>query len=231
MPEFTHPAELSALTPDAWRLFRIIAEFVEGFEKLSSAGPSISIFGSSKLPEGSPYYGMAYELAFKLSKKGFTIITGGGPCIMEAANKGAQEAGGHSCGLIIDLPFELEPNAYIDPKLRFSFRYFFVRKVMFLRYAQGVAFLPGGFGTLDELFEVMTLIQTKKTLPVPVYLIGSSYWNGLIQWIKDTVIPEQCLTPEDLNLFHITDSIDEVVAGFEESYKDRRKLHDVATAE
>jgi len=231
MTEFIHPAELNAPTGDAWRLFRIIAEFVEGFERLPSLGPSISIFGSSKLSQTSPYYEMARELAFKLSKKGFSIITGAGPSLMEAANKGAQEAGGNSCGLIIDLPFELEPNAYIDPKLRLSFRYFFVRKVMFLRYAQGVAFLPGGFGTFDELFEVITLIQTKKTLPVPIYLIGSAYWKGLIEWLRNTVAEANCISKEDVNLFHITDNIDEVVAGFEQAYKDRLKLLDVANVE
>ncbi len=146
---------------------------------------------------------------------------------MEAANKGAQEAKGASCGLIIDLPFESEPNPFIDPKLRLSFRYFFVRKVMFARYAQGFVFLPGGLGTMDELFEVLTLIQTKKTVPIPVYLMGVSYWKGLIQWLRETALHHKCISKSDLDLFILTDDADEVAKGLEQSYKDRIKLQDV----
>jgi len=230
MAESLHQTEITASTGDAWKMFRIIAEFVDGFETLPEIAPSISIFGSSRLGKSSHYYQMAVELSQKVVKKGFSIITGAGPGIMEAANKGAQEAKGKSCGLIIDLPFELEPNPFIDPKLGIKFRYFFVRKVMFVRYAQGVVFLPGGFGTLDEMFEVLTLIQTKKTVPIPIYLMGVSYWKGLIQWIKDMAITHKCISKQDLDLFILTDDIDEVANGLEQSYKDRMKLIDAAVA-
>lgn len=150
---------------DAWRVFRIISEFVDGFETMTNIGPSVSIFGSARLQPASPYYNMAIDVAQHISQRGFAVITGGGPGLMEAANRGAQAANGRSCGLAIDLPFEVEPNRYIDPKYRLQFRYFFVRKVMFIRYAQGYVFLPGGFGTMDELFEALTLIQTKKIHP------------------------------------------------------------------
>ena len=153
--------EKEFFTHDSWRVFRIISEFVDGFETMTNLGPSVSIFGSARLPPESPYYQLAVDVARHISGKGFAVITGGGPGIMEAANKGTQEVKGNSCGLAIDLPFETEPNAYIDPKYRLTFRYFVIRKVMFIRYAQGYVFLPGGFGTLDELFEAMTLIQTK----------------------------------------------------------------------
>lgn len=228
MSEFPIPPELQVPSTDAWKLFRIISEFVEGFETLTSIGPSVSIFGSSRLPKSSHYYQMAVDISHKISKKGFSIITGAGPSLMEAANKGAQEAKGHSCGLVIDLPFESEPNPYIDPKLRVKFRYFFTRKVMFVRYAQGFVFLPGGYGTMDELFEVLTLIQTKKTVPIPVYLVGTSYWKGLIHWIKEVVVPHKCVSKEDLDLFILTDDIDEIVNGLDQSYKDRIKFQDVA---
>jgi uncharacterized protein (TIGR00730 family) len=225
MTEFIHPSETGMPTGgDAWKLFRIISEFVEGFETLSGIGPSISIFGSSRLPKSSPYYQMALDVAVQACKRGFSVITGAGPGIMEAANKGAQEAKGNSCGLIIDLPFESEPNPYLDPKLRLRFRYFFVRKVMFVRYAQGFVFLPGGYGTMDELFEVLTLIQTKKTLPIPVYLMGVSYWKGLIQWIRDTAVAHKCIDEHELDLFTITDDVEEVINGLEQSYRDRVKL-------
>jgi uncharacterized protein (TIGR00730 family) len=227
MAEFRLPPELSPQSAaNAWRLFRILGEFVEGFETLSSIGPSISVFGSSRLPRSSPYYQMAYELSKKLVDKGFSIITGAGPSIMEAANKGAQSAKGNSCGLVIDLPFELEPNIFIDPKLRLRFRYFFVRKVMFMRYAQGIVFFPGGLGTFDELFEIVTLVQTKKTVPIPVYLVGTSFYKGLLQWLHDVVLQEKCISKQDLDLFILTDSIDEVANGLEQSYKDRLKLEE-----
>lgn len=207
------------LTTDSWRVFRIISEFVDGFETMTNLGPSVSIFGSARLPPGSPYYTMAIDVAQHVSKKGFAIITGGGPGIMEAANKGAQTAEGHSCGLSVDLPWELEPNSFIDPKYRLKFRYFFIRKVMFIRYAQGYVFLPGGYGTLDELFEALTLIQTKKIHYFPIYLMGKEYWEGLIEWIHKSLIAYGCLSKEDLKLIQITDDPEEVANGIERHFQ------------
>jgi uncharacterized protein (TIGR00730 family) len=207
------------LLTDSWRVFRIVSEFVDGFETMINLGPSVSIFGSARLPATSPYYTMAVDVAQYIAKKGFAVITGGGPGIMEAANKGAQQANGASCGLSIDLPFESDSNMYIDPKFNLRFRYFFVRKVMFIRYAQGYVFLPGGFGTLDELFEALTLIQTKKIHPFPIYLMGKQYWAGMMAWIKDTVLTMKCIAPEDLDLIHITDDPEEVANGIERHYQ------------
>ena len=224
MPEFMNPAEPSPASYDSWRLFRIMSEFVEGFETLSSIGPSVSIFGSARLKQTSPYYQIGVDVAYKIAKKGFSIITGAGLSLMEAANRGAQKAQGRSCGLVIDLPFESEPNQYIDPKLQLRFRYFFVRKVMFVRYAQGFVFLPGGYGTLDEMFETLTLIQTKKIQPVPIYLIGTTFWKGLISWVKETMLAQKCIDKSDLDLFVLTDDLDEVAEGLERSYHDRVKL-------
>lgn len=213
-------------TQDSWRVFRIVSEFVDGFETMTDLGPSVSIFGSARLPPDSIYYQLAIDVAHHISKKGFAIITGGGPGIMEAANKGAQEANGHSCGLAIDLPFESETNRFIDIKYRLTFRYFFIRKVMFIRYAQGYVFLPGGFGTLDELFEALTLIQTKKIKPFPIYLMGKEYWVGLIAWIKDVMLGHGCISKEDLDLFIITDDPAEVANGIERHYqRDRATLN------
>ena len=195
----------SAFNQDAWRVFRIVSEFVEGFESMTNIGPSVSIFGSARLKPASPYYNLAIDVAQHVTKKGFAIITGGGPGIMEAANKGAQSVNGRSCGLSIDLPMESASNLFIDNKYNLRFRYFFVRKVMFIRYAQGYVFLPGGVGTLDELFEALTLIQTQKIHPFPIYLLGKGYWEGLIEWIKDTMLAHGCISPEDLDLFHVTD--------------------------
>lgn len=215
-----HPIEEHKfLTADAWRVFRIISEFVEGFETMTSIGPSVSIFGSARLEPDTPYYNMAIEVSKSISQRGFAIITGGGPGIMEAANRGAQSAHGASCGLAIDLPFEAEPNKFIDPKYRLQFRYFFVRKVMFIRYAQGYVFLPGGFGTLDELFEALTLIQTKKIHSFPIYLMGSEYWASMMDWIKGTMLKEKCISPNDLNLLQITDNPEEVANGIERHYQ------------
>lgn len=206
-------------TTDSWRVFRIISEFVDGFETMTNLGPSVSIFGSARLPQASPYYNLAIDVAQNVSKKGFAIITGGGPGIMEAANKGAQSVNGASCGVSIDLPFEDEPNRYIDPKLRLKFRYFFVRKVMFIRYAQGYVFLPGGYGTLDELFEALTLIQTKKIHAFPIYLMGKTYWEGMMDWIKGTMIPMGCISQKELDLIIITDDPEEVANGIERHYQ------------
>lgn len=212
-------AELKYFTTDAWRVFRIISEFVDGFETMTNIGPSVSIFGSARLQPTSPYYNMAIDVSQKVAQRGFAIITGGGPGLMEAANRGAQSVNGASCGLAIDLPFETEPNKFIDPKYRLQFRYFFVRKVMFIRYAQGYIFLPGGYGTMDELFEALTLIQTKKIHGFPIYLMGSTYWAGLINWIKETVLANDCIAADDLNLLQITDDPEEVANGIERHYQ------------
>ncbi|MDP1836032.1 MAG: TIGR00730 family Rossman fold protein [Chlamydiales bacterium] len=204
---------------DAWRVFRIISEFVDGFETMTNLGPSVSIFGSARLPPDNPYYQMGIEVAQQVSQRGFAIITGGGPGLMEAANKGAQSMKGASCGLAIDLPFEESSNAFIDPRYRLQFRYFFVRKVMFIRYAQGFVFLPGGFGTMDELFEALTLIQTNKIRKFPIYLMGTSYWAGLFDWIRNTVVKMGCIYEEDLHLLRFTDDPKEVADGIELHYR------------
>lgn len=206
-------------TTDSWRVFRIISEFVDGFENMTNVGPSVSIFGSARLPPGSPYYNLAIDVAQHVAKKGFAIITGGGPGIMEAANKGAQLVRGASCGLSIDLPHESSSNSFIDPKYNLHFRYFFIRKVMFIRYAQGYVFLPGGYGTLDEMFEALTLIQTKKIHPFPIYLMGKSYWAGLMDWIQDTMLNQGCVSKDDLKLIQITDNPEEVANGIERHFQ------------
>ncbi len=210
------------LTTDSWRVFRIIAEFVEGFETMTNLGPSASIFGSARLMPESPYYQLAIQVAEEIAKRGFAVITGGGPGLMEAANRGAQAGNGNSCGLAIDLPFEAEPNTFIHRKYRLQFRYFFVRKVMFIRYAQGFVFLPGGFGTMDELFEALTLIQTKKIRPFPIYLMGTSYWAGLLAWIREVVLSHHCIAEEHLSLLHVTDDPIEVANGIERHYQRER---------
>ncbi len=224
MDEFTPIDHNGLYTSDSWRVFRVISELVEGFEKMTSIGPSVSIFGSARLTDKSPYYELAVETARVISLKNFAIITGGGPGIMEAANKGAQAAKGRSCGLGIDLPFEAALNNYIDLDYRLQFRYFFIRKVMFIRYAQGYVFLPGGYGTLDELFEALTLIQTKKIKGFPIYLLGSEYWKGLMDWIMETLLKGDCITEEDLKLIQITDSPEEVANGIERHYQRDRAL-------
>lgn len=209
----------STLQRDAWRVFRILSEFVDGFETMTGIGPSVSIFGSARTSPENPYYQLAVEVANKISNKGLAIITGGGPGIMEAANRGAKEAEGLSCGINIDLPFEPESNPYIDKKYRLSFRYFFVRKVMFMRYAQAFVFLPGGYGTLDELFEALTLIQTKRIRPFPIFLMGSSYWQGLINWLKTTALEAKNLKEEDFAYLTITDDPDAVANLIEVHFK------------
>ena len=190
---------------DLWRMFRIMAEFTEGFEELASVGPAVSIFGSARTPPGHPYYELAVETAAAVSKAGFVVITGGGGGIMEAANKGAAEAGGTSIGLNIELPMEQIPNDYQN--LSLHFRYFFVRKVMFLKYAHGFIVFPGGYGTMDELFESLVLIQTLKQAHFPIILMGNSFWDGLIDWIKDTMLGKyEYISPEDLDVFTMADS-------------------------
>lgn len=198
-------ARRAILTKDSWRVFRILSEFVEGFETMTELGPSVAIFGSARLKEQNPYYKMAVEVSECIGKKGLGIITGGGPGIMEAANRGAQKAKTSSCGVSIDLPFEKSCNAYIDHDFNLSFRYFFVRKVLFVRYAQAFVVLPGGLGTLDELFEAMTLMQTKKIKQFPIFLMGTEYWSGLIEWMKSTQLTNQCITQDDLDRMILSD--------------------------
>ncbi len=197
---------------DSWVIFKIMGEFVNGFEKMSKIGPCVSIFGSARTKPESKYYELAVEIAQKLTHQGFGIISGGGPGIMEAANKGAHLGGGKSVGLNIDLPFEQQANPYIDKDKNLEFDYFFVRKVMFVKYSQGFIVLPGGFGTLDEFFEALTLIQTLKIGKFPIVLVGSEYWGGLIDWIKNTVLEkEHNISPTDMNLFKVVDAADDAV--------------------
>jgi len=206
-----------------WSVFKIMSEFVEGFEKLSNIGPCISIFGSARTKKSNPYYKDAVTIARKLTEKGYGIITGGGPGIMEAANKGAKEGGGESVGLNIDLPFEQTPNKYIDHEKSIDFNYFFVRKVMFVKYAQAFVILPGGVGTLDELFETITLIQTKKIQNIPIILYGSEYWKGLLNWLKNTVLEkEKCINQSDFDNFVLLDNIDDVIDVIDEFYKESK---------
>ncbi|MCS7082208.1 MAG: TIGR00730 family Rossman fold protein [Bacteroidetes bacterium] len=209
-----------ATIQDAWRTFRIMAEFVEGFEKLGRLGPCVSIFGSARVGPGNPYYEMARQVARLLVEYGYGVITGGGPGIMEAANRGAQEAGGPSVGLNIELPHEQTPNPYIDPDKLLTFDFFFVRKVMFVKYAQGFIVLPGGLGTLDELFEALTLIQTQKISPFPVVLMGRDYWQGLVDWLRQTVLGAGHIGLEDLFLFSLTDEPQEAVETIDTFYKE-----------
>lgn len=204
---------------NAWTMFKVMAEFVDGFEILNNIGPCISIFGSARTKPDHPYYKKAIDIARRLTEEGYGIITGGGPGIMEAGNKGAKLYGGASVGLNIDLPFEQHHNPYIDVDKSLNHRYFFVRKVMFVKYAQGFVVLPGGFGTMDELFEVLTLIQTGKITKVPVVLYGSSFWNGLKDWIKNIMLEqEHNVNADDLNLLPITDDVEEVVKIINEFY-------------
>ena len=198
-------------TNDSWSLFKIMSEFVNGYEKLSSIGPCISIFGSARTPSNHPNYKLTVEIAKAVSESGYGIISGGGPGIMEAANKGAQEANGVSVGLNIVLPFEQQSNPYIDKDKLIDFQYFFVRKVMFVKYAQGFIVMPGGVGTLDELFEAFTLLQTSKVNKYPIILVGVEYWNGLIEWIKNRLLKDHNISPEDLDLIKVVDTKDQVI--------------------
>ncbi|WP_299229984.1 TIGR00730 family Rossman fold protein [Sulfurihydrogenibium sp.] len=208
---------------ESWRLFKIIGDFIDGFEVMPNFLPSVTIFGSARVEEGNKYYEAARELAFKLSKKGFSIVTGGGPGIMEAANRGAFEAGGNSIGLNIKLPKEQKPNKYLTEILNFN--YFFARKVMLVKYATAFVLFPGGFGTLDELTETLTLIQTKKLKPFPVILYGNEYWNGFVQWLNDVVVKDRYIDKEDTELFKQMDDIDEIVDYIDQWYiKNSTKL-------
>jgi uncharacterized protein (TIGR00730 family) len=207
-------------TNDSWAIFKIMSEFVNGYETMARIGPCVSIFGSARTKPDNKYYLLAEKIAYKISKAGYGIITGGGPGIMEAGNKGAHNGEGTSVGLNIELPFEQHYNPYIDKDKNLNFDYFFVRKVMFVKYSQGFVVMPGGFGTLDELFEAITLIQTKKIGKFPIILVGSEYWKGLIDWIKTVMIGEERnANPEDMNLIKIVDTEDEVLEALDNFYK------------
>jgi hypothetical protein len=206
---------------DLWSVFKIMGEFVEGFDRMGRVGPCVSIFGSARLKEDSPYYQQAVRLSEMITDLGFGVITGGGPGIMEAGNRGAKNKQGKSVGLCINLPFEEAANPYVDHKYQVDFDYFFARKVMFIKYAQSFVVFPGGFGTLDELFESLTLIQTKKINRFPVILIGSEFWGGLVEWIKSTLVGNGTISPKDLDLFHVTDDLDEAVNIITSFYSDR----------
>lgn len=197
---------------DSWQIFKIMSEFVTGFEKMQQIGPCVSIFGSARTKPDNKYYILAEEIAFQLTQQGYGIITGGGPGIMEAANKGARRGKGKSVGLNIELPFEQKPNDYIDRDKNLDFNFFFVRKTIFLKYSQGFIGMPGGFGTIDELFESLTLVQTNKIAEFPVVLVGKEYWAGLIDWIKDTMLAKESnINVIDLDLFKIVDTAEEAV--------------------
>jgi hypothetical protein len=209
-------------THDSWQIFRIMSEFVEGFEKMSEIGPCVTVFGSARTKPDDPNYELAAKIAFKLVKRGFGIISGGGPGIMEAANKGASKAKGKSVGLNIELPFEQGSNPYIDHDKLITFKYFFVRKTMFTKYSQGFVVLPGGFGTCDELFEALTLIQTGKIAHFPIALVGKEYWKDLDAWFKTTMLKNGTIGEDDINLYEIVDTADDAVAvisDFYEKYK------------
>lgn len=204
---------------DAWAIFKVMGEMVEGFEKLKRIGPCVSIFGSARTKPDHPYYKMSVEIAEKLVDLGFGVITGGGPGIMEAGNKGAKQAGGPSVGLNIELPFEQNGNPYIDQDKLISFDFFFVRKVMFVKYSQGFIGMPGGFGTLDELFEVITLIQTGKIKPMPIILVGSKFWGKMESWIREVLLEQEGnISPDDMDLFTIVDTADDAVRLIDEYY-------------
>ncbi len=204
---------------DTWEIFKVMSEMVEGFEKLSRIGPCVSIFGSARTREGQHYYKLTEEIAYLMTKAGFGIITGGGPGIMEAANKGAHFAGGKSVGLNINLPFEQNPNPFIDRNKLLNFDFFYVRKTMFMRYSMGFIALPGGFGTLDELTEAITLIQTHKLVRFPIVLVGREFWKGLIDWIKSTVLEEKNIVADDLEIFKVVDTAEEAVGHIVDFYK------------
>lgn len=217
-------AEWNAVrTRDTWRVFQIMGEYVEGYERLARCGPSVSVFGSARTPEGHPYYEMGRAVGRRLAERGYAVITGGGPGVMEAANRGARDAGGVSVGLNIVLPHEQGTNPYVDPRHSLTFDFFSARKAMFVKYAQGFIVLPGGFGTMDELFESLTLIQTGKSTRFPVVLMGASYWQGLLDWIRGQLLDGGYVSPRDVDLFSVTDSPDEAVAQIE-AYADTEGL-------
>ena len=212
-------------TKDSWMVFKIMGEIVSGYEKMQKLGPCVSIFGSARLPQNSPYYLLAEEIAKKITDLGFGIITGGGPGIMEAANKGAKENGGKSIGLNIELPFEQSFNPYIEKQYSIEFDYFFVRKLMCVKYAQGFIIMPGGIGTLDELFEALTLIQTHKIGRFPIILVGSEFWKGLLDWMKNTLLEMKLISEDNFSLFRVVDTADEAVSHIKAFY-DKYAIHE-----
>ena len=210
-------------TNDSWAIFKIMGEFVNGYEKLSRIGPCVSIFGSARTKPNDKYYKLAEEIAEKIVEHGYGVITGGGPGIMEAGNKGAHIGGGTSVGLNIELPFEQHDNPYIDSDKNLDFDYFFVRKVMFVKYSQGFVVMPGGFGTLDEMFEAVTLIQTNKIEKFPIILVGSDFWEGLLEWVKKVLLDKfNNISPKDLDLIHVVDSAEEVLHILDNFYRESR---------
>lgn len=211
--------EEDLLQEDPWRIFRIMSEFVEGFETFSKVGPAVSIFGSSRIKRGHRYYKLAESIAGALVREGYAVITGAGPGLMEAANKGAAKAGGQSIGLNILIPQVQKPNRYV--KILLDFRYFFSRKVMFAKYSNAFVVMPGGYGTLDEFSEAITLIQTERVRPFPVILVGSDFWKGMVHWMKTKLVHEDCITRPDLDIFHMADTPAEVVKIIEDFYQER----------
>ena len=216
---FSRPPEDGALVRESWKIFQIVAEFVEGFERLASIAPSVSIFGSAKTPVDHPDYALAEQIALELSNAGFSVVSGGGPGIMEAANKGAYKGKSASVGLNIELPHEQVRNEYQDISL--NFRHFFSRKVMFVKYASAYVVLPGGFGTLDELIEILTLVQTGKTRRIPILLVNSRFWSGLVDWFSNTLAANRKIMPEDINLFKVLDTPTEIVEAIFAHYQNR----------
>jgi uncharacterized protein (TIGR00730 family) len=219
MSELPHAVDGALSLQNSWRILRIVSELVQGYDTFTNKGPFISFFGSTRLPQDHKYCKLAQNITEKVIEQGFSVITGAGPGIMEMVNKTAYENKAISAGLIPDLPSEPTPNKYLDPQYSPRFKYFFVRKVMFVRYAQGFVFLPGGYGTLDELFEILTLVQTKRTLPVPIYLAGKDYWNGLVSWLRQTQLGERCIDERDLQLFTISDDPAEIADGLVKAYR------------
>ena len=209
--DFKHKTWNEIKTKDSWQLFKIMSEFVNGFEKMSRIGPCVTIFGSARTKSEHKYYQLATDIGYELSSNGYGVITGGGPGIMEAGNKGAKLGGAPSVGLNIDLPFEASSNLFIDPDKHINFDYFFVRKVMFVKYSQAFVVMPGGMGTLDELFEAITLIQTKKIDLFPIILVGTSFWTGLLSWLKETLVAEGTISETDLDLISVVDSPAEII--------------------
>ena len=221
MPKLKRTFTPELTVEDPWRVFKIMAEFVDGFEELSHIGPAVSIFGSSRIKPEHPAYKHAEKTAELLVKAGYAVITGGGPSIMEAGNKGAMKMKGTSIGLNIDLPFEQKPNPFINHLI--NFHYFFCRKVMFVKYARAFVIFPGGYGTLDEFFEAITLIQTRRMEKFPVILFGSKYWEGLIEWIEDVVLRENCIDQQDLDIFTFADKPEDVIRIIKRFYRNRKK--------
>lgn len=215
----SNPKEFTPKKKDAWSVFKIMGEFVNGYEQLDAVGPCVSIFGSARTKTDHPYYKLGIDIAQAIAEKGYGIITGGGPGIMEAGNKGAQQGSGVSVGLNIDLPFEQTANAFIDKEHNLNFEYFFVRKVMFVKFSKAFVVLPGGVGTLDELFEAITLVQTEKIKKIPIILVKKDYWKGLLDWMKNTLLAQGMINEENLGLIQLVDTKEEVLELLEEFYK------------